>query len=459
MAVGPLLAGLFAGDVDRLSVQATFPELAAVGGHAGQPDPRCTGGAASPRRGSGRADVPPAARAAPTGSRPPSRRRWVRGADGGTGRHAPRAAAGRGRCSRGRRAGRRRRGRGHAPRRTSPGTCWSRSPARRRPISRASRAASTAVLLMVYAEGPRRPLPDGTGFVTPRGRTPMTAATFLSTKWPRPRVRHPGGRSVLRRSVRATRTCSTPPTTTSSPPCARHLAAVVALPDRPEHAAVVRWPSLDAAVRARTHPAGGSDPRALAAGYLRDGTALRRRGGARLRPAASETADAVQRASRRQTTPRSTSHERHGLRASTPSSRPRPELRALLADAEDRARRGARDRGPLQVVGRHDRRSRHLLDGRVPPDADVVLWLVAPSPEETQRAFIEFRRTEVGRLLDLVVDLHGRGEAGRVHRRPFARLPERRTARPYLCVYPFVRTPEWYVLPREERAELLPSTA
>jgi oxygen-dependent protoporphyrinogen oxidase len=25
--------------------------------------------------------------------------------------------------------------------------------------------------------------------------------------------------------------------------CARHLAAVVALPDRPEHAAVLRWPS------------------------------------------------------------------------------------------------------------------------------------------------------------------------------------------------------------------------
>ena len=25
----------------------------------------------------------------------------------------------------------------------------------------------------------------------------------------------------------------------------------------------------------------------------------------------------------------------------------------------------------------------------------------------------------------------------------------------YLCVYPFVRTPEWYLLPKEERASLL----
>ena len=28
----------------------------------------------------------------------------------------------------------------------------------------------------------------------------------------------------------------------------------------------------------------------------------------------------------------------------------------------------------------------------------------------------------------------------------------------FLCVYPFVRTPEWYLLPREERGELLART-
>jgi chlorite dismutase len=28
-------------------------------------------------------------------------------------------------------------------------------------------------------------------------------------------------------------------------------------------------------------------------------------------------------------------------------------------------------------------------------------------------------------------------------------------ARRFLCVYPFVRTPEWYLLPKEERAQLL----
>ena len=39
----PLLAGLFAGDVDRLSVQATFPELARVGAEPGEPDPRVAG--------------------------------------------------------------------------------------------------------------------------------------------------------------------------------------------------------------------------------------------------------------------------------------------------------------------------------------------------------------------------------------------------------------------------------
>ena len=38
-AVAPLLAGLYAGDIDRLSVRATFPDLRALGIVAGKPDP------------------------------------------------------------------------------------------------------------------------------------------------------------------------------------------------------------------------------------------------------------------------------------------------------------------------------------------------------------------------------------------------------------------------------------
>ena len=55
--------------------------------------------------------------------------------------------------------------------------------------------ASTAVVLLVYHEGTQPSLPDGTGFVVPRGRAPMTACTWLSSKWPREDY---GTRAVVR---------------------------------------------------------------------------------------------------------------------------------------------------------------------------------------------------------------------------------------------------------------------
>ncbi len=55
--------------------------------------------------------------------------------------------------------------------------------------------ASTAVVLLVYPEGSASKLPDGTGFVVPRGKADVTACTWVSRKWPRPEF---GGRAILR---------------------------------------------------------------------------------------------------------------------------------------------------------------------------------------------------------------------------------------------------------------------
>jgi oxygen-dependent protoporphyrinogen oxidase len=42
------------------------------------------------------------------------------------------------------------------------------------------------VVFLVYPSGTADALPDGTGFIVPRGAAPMTAVTFLSRKWPDP---------------------------------------------------------------------------------------------------------------------------------------------------------------------------------------------------------------------------------------------------------------------------------
>lgn len=89
------------------------------------------------------------------------------------------------------------------------------------------------------------------------------------------------------------------------------------------------------------------------------------------------------------------------------------------------------------------------------PDADLILWLVAPSADDVQDVLLELRRTELGRALELshsFLGVHRPPEFNPQHVPAFLR-GER--PRKYLCVYPFVRTPEWYLQPAEERARLL----
>ena len=101
---------------------------------------------------------------------------------------------------------------------------------------------STAVVLLVYAPGTAETLPEATGFVVPSGKAPMTAATFLSRKWPSAAF---GDRAVLRCFVggAGAEDLLDAPDADIVEAISRHLAAVLELPPMPEAAAVVRWPS------------------------------------------------------------------------------------------------------------------------------------------------------------------------------------------------------------------------
>jgi oxygen-dependent protoporphyrinogen oxidase len=101
--------------------------------------------------------------------------------------------------------------------------------------------ASTGVVLLVYPEGTADALPEATGFVVPRGRAPMTAATFLSRKWPQAAF---GTRAVIRCFVGAVGfedVLDAPDEEIVEAVC-RHLAAVLPLPERAAGSTVVRWP-------------------------------------------------------------------------------------------------------------------------------------------------------------------------------------------------------------------------
>jgi peroxiredoxin len=88
-------------------------------------------------------------------------------------------------------------------------------------------------------------------------------------------------------------------------------------------------------------------------------------------------------------------------------------------------------------------------------DADLLIWWHAASSDLLQEAYGALRRTELGRHLEPVwsqLALHRPAEFNKSHLPAFL---AGEAPRAYLCVYPFVRSYEWYLLPDDERREML----
>jgi peroxiredoxin len=88
-------------------------------------------------------------------------------------------------------------------------------------------------------------------------------------------------------------------------------------------------------------------------------------------------------------------------------------------------------------------------------DADLMLWWHGPEAPDVQDAYERFRRTALGRACEpvwSVVALHRPAEFNKSHVPAFLAEEE---PRGYVCVYPFVRSYDWYLLPDEERRALL----
>ncbi|KQO04237.1 chlorite dismutase [Arthrobacter sp. Leaf234] len=88
-------------------------------------------------------------------------------------------------------------------------------------------------------------------------------------------------------------------------------------------------------------------------------------------------------------------------------------------------------------------------------DADVMVWLHGPRPEDLQMAVRRLRRTEMFAETTMVwsaMGVHRDAEFSKSHSPAFSRgvAPAE-----WVCVYPFVRSYEWYILPTDERREML----
>ena len=88
-------------------------------------------------------------------------------------------------------------------------------------------------------------------------------------------------------------------------------------------------------------------------------------------------------------------------------------------------------------------------------DVDLILLLVADDPERLQRLAVALNRTPLGQALEMryaYLGVAGTSQYDPTHGPAFLRgIPPKR----YLSVYPFTKTPEWYLLPFERRRELM----
>lgn len=89
-------------------------------------------------------------------------------------------------------------------------------------------------------------------------------------------------------------------------------------------------------------------------------------------------------------------------------------------------------------------------------DADFMIWTHAEHLEDLQKLYADFRRTTIlGRACDPTwsnVALHRPAEFNKSHVPAFVAGEE---PGKYICVYPFVRSLEWYLLPDEDRRKML----
>jgi peroxiredoxin len=88
-------------------------------------------------------------------------------------------------------------------------------------------------------------------------------------------------------------------------------------------------------------------------------------------------------------------------------------------------------------------------------DADLMIWWHASTADALQDAYARLRRSRLGTHLEPVwsnMALHRPAEFNKSHVPAFLAEEEPRA---YVCVYPFVRSYDWYLLPDSERRALL----
>ena len=88
-------------------------------------------------------------------------------------------------------------------------------------------------------------------------------------------------------------------------------------------------------------------------------------------------------------------------------------------------------------------------------DADLMFFLKATSADDLQDLIVAFRHTQLGAALEMREMFLGLVRPAEFAKDHLPAFVQGKDAKKYMCVYPYVRTEEWYLLDPQTRGELL----
>jgi hydrogen peroxide-dependent heme synthase len=88
-------------------------------------------------------------------------------------------------------------------------------------------------------------------------------------------------------------------------------------------------------------------------------------------------------------------------------------------------------------------------------DVDMILWLVSQDPDAIQDLAVSLKRTGLGQSLDMRYNYLGTAGSSQYDKTHGPAFMKGEPPKKFLSVYPFTKTPDWFLLPFEDRREMM----
>jgi hydrogen peroxide-dependent heme synthase len=88
-------------------------------------------------------------------------------------------------------------------------------------------------------------------------------------------------------------------------------------------------------------------------------------------------------------------------------------------------------------------------------DVDMILWLVSQDPDAIQDLAVSLKRTGLGQSLDMRYNYLGTAGSSQYDKTHGPAFMKGEPPKKFLSVYPFTKTPDWFLLPFEDRRDMM----